>query len=159
MAPNAALRALFAVGASCLLVGCSLVPISDVPPAGAQSAEVFVVREKLFRGGFNSQYLSVDGVTIARLDSGEYTKFRVSEGTHVLQIRWSILLHGQYVRTARFDAKTGENYLFVTWFQRGTPKAEGGADWDYSETMGIQLWDWAEFARKVEGKTFVAPGR
>ena len=157
--PYVCRRVLFVLLASSCLAGCFGIPITDVPPAGPRSAEIFVVREKVFRGSFLSQYLSVDDVTVARLDSGEYTRFSVSEGTHVLQIRWTVPLHGPYVRTARFEAKNGASYLFVTWAQGGSPKNPPGADLDYSESMGILQQDWAEFDRKIEGKSFVAPGR
>ena len=157
MSPRSHVYVLF--GLLACLAGCSAIPISDVPSAGTRSAEIFVVRENVFVGSLNSQYLSIDGVTIARLDAGEYTKFHVAEGTHALQIRWTIPLHGEYVRTARFEATAGGQYLFVTWAQRGTNKSPIGADLDYSETTGIQQWEWKDFDRKMAGKTYVAPGR
>ena len=147
-------RFLFVVVASYCLAGCFGIPISEVPPAGQRSAEVFVVREKFFSGSLVSQYLSVDGVTIARLDSGEYTKFSVSEGAHSLQIRWKVPLHDPYVKTAQFEAKNGVSYLFVTWGQVAKSKAES----DRADGMGIVQQDWTVFDGKIEGKSFVAPG-
>jgi hypothetical protein len=154
MSPCHYSRFLFTVVASPCLAGCFGIPISEVSPAGERSAEIFVVREKFFSGSLVSQYLSIDGVTIARLDSGEYTKFSVSEGAHSLQIRWKVWLHGPYVKTAQFEAKNGASYLFVTWGQVVKTKAES----DYADGMGIVQQDWTVFDRKIEGKSFVAPG-
>jgi len=151
-------RVLLAAGASSCLAGCFGIPISDVPLPGPRSAEVFVVREKVHVGSLISQFLSVDGVTIARLDNGEFTKFSVSEGAHTLRIQWRVPLHGPYVRTVRFEAQAGGKYLFVASAERA-PRVLGQREPDYSEGMSILQWDWGDHDRKIEGKTYVPPGR
>ena len=148
---------LVAAVAASMLAGCSSMQISDVPPAGSRSAEVYVIREKVFVGSLISQFLSIDGVTVARLDSGEYTKFLVSEGAHALRIQWSIPFHGSYGSTARVDVQAGGRYLFVSFAQ--TAPRGPGRDLDYTEGMSILQWDWADYSRKIDGKTFVPSGR
>jgi hypothetical protein len=138
------------------LAGCSSIPLSDVPPAGARSSEVYVVREKVFARSLISQLLSIDGVTVARLDNGEYTKLLVTEGPHALRIQWSIPFHGSYGSTARFDAQAGGRYLFVSFAQSST---FGRGPHDYTEDMSILPWDWGDYDRKIEAKTLVPSGR
>ena len=70
------------------LTGCILLPsdepVSKVPSVTGPFANITVVRKRQSVGSGPTHYISLDGVTIAALEVGEYTTFHLSEGHHTL---------------------------------------------------------------------------
>jgi hypothetical protein len=144
------------------LGGCFGAQRSDVPRAGNRSAEIVVVRERNHTGSLISHYLSLDGVTIARLDNGEYTSFTVSEGVHTLGVQWTIPVlfsGGPFILNKQFEAQAGGTYLFVSRGQQAPEKTPPGPAPDYSRAATFSQLDWSQHDLMVKDKTYVAPGR
>lgn len=79
------------MGLLSILIGCvpippREIPISDVPAVTGPSARISVLRKKELLYGTLTQYISVDGVMIARLEGGEYTTFSVPEGVRFVTV-------------------------------------------------------------------------
>jgi len=84
-----------------VLAGCVPIPpkpvsISEVPIVSGPSCTFTIVRRRQFAGSAPTHYISLDGVTVASLEVGEYTMFPVSEGHHLLAVTWHVgdKLHG-----------------------------------------------------------------
>jgi hypothetical protein len=105
---------------SCLVssVGCATGPMAKLPPidASARSGEVTVIRASSIVDITNSLLLTLDGKEIFGIRSGQYTKFTVNEGNHVIGVK----CFGGWTPTWKEDTrpvkvKTGEShYLLVS---------------------------------------------
>jgi len=81
-----------------LLAGCiaphANVPIKNVPPVTATPATFTIVRRNnplyIVADSFVTHYISLDGVMVATLETGQFTRFPVSEGHHTLATTWHV---------------------------------------------------------------------
>ena len=72
-----------------VLSGCTHIDrpiIQPVPPIQdeSKSATIVVARRSMWLAAADSVYISIDGVPVARLRSGQHTRFRVDAGQHQL---------------------------------------------------------------------------
>ena len=109
------------------LTGCILLPrdtpVSEVPSVTVPFASITVVRKRQLSGSGPTHYISLDGVTIAALEVGEYTTFHLSEGHHTLGLIRHVAdtglvhfifferrFHSQFVEV---DSRSSMNYFFT----------------------------------------------
>ena len=109
------------------LTGCILLPreppVSEVPSVSGPFASITVVRKRQLSGSGPTHYISVDGVTIAALEVGEYTTFHLSEGHHTLAlirhvadrgvagiVFWESRPHSQFVEV---NSHSAMSYFFT----------------------------------------------
>jgi len=140
-------------------------PISDPPLVSEFGANVTVVRTSQLLGSYPIHFVALDGVVIAKLKVGEYASFKVSEGQHLLGIRWQIggaVIVGPYgggvVGQSRlleqvrfFHAEAGKSYFFGI---RAHPFV-----WKPEEGITIQPLERAAGEFSLEGKTRVTAGK
>jgi hypothetical protein len=109
------------------LTGCILLPrdelVSEVPSVTGPFASITVVRKSQLAGSGPTHYISLDGVTVAALEVGEYTTFQLSEGHHTLGLIRHVAdtglvhfifferrPHSQFVEV---DSRSSVNYFFT----------------------------------------------
>jgi len=109
------------------LTGCILLPrdelVSEVPSVTGPFASITVVRKSQLAGSGPTHYISLDGVTVAALEVGEYTTFHLSEGHHTLGLIRHVAdtglvhfifferrPHSQFVEV---DSRSSVNYFFT----------------------------------------------
>lgn len=92
---------LLAAATGLVLTGCAAVPpppvsVSEVPSVAGPSCKVTLVRKRQVAGAAPSYFIALDKLTVAVLESGEYTAFPVSAGRHSLTVTWHVgdRLHG-----------------------------------------------------------------
>jgi hypothetical protein len=146
------------------LTGCSFLPshtpVLEVPSISGPFASITVVRKGQLSGSGPTHYISLDGVTIAALEVGEYTTFHLSEGHHTLAlirhvvdthiahfIFWESRPHLQFVE---LDSHSSMNYFFTI-----TDMGFLSADKDRVEFKQVELLE-VEFA--PERNKYVPPG-
>jgi len=146
------------------LTGCILLPrelpVSEVPSVTGPFASITVVRKSQLTGSGPTHYISLDGVTIAALEVGEYTTFRLSEGHHTLGLVRHVadtgLLHiifferrphSQFVEV---DIRSSMNYFFTI-----TDIGFLAEDKDRVEFKQVELLE-GDFA--PERNKYVSPG-
>lgn len=64
--------------------------LSSIEPLADRSSTITVVRRKQFALSGVVFTVSIDGVPVANLESGQYTSFHVSPSEHILEVRWDI---------------------------------------------------------------------
>ena len=146
------------------LTGCILLPrdelVSEVPSVTGPFASITVVRKSQLAGSGPTHYISLDGVTIAALEVGQYTTFHLSEGHHTLAlirhvadrgvagiVFWESRPHSQFVEV---DSHSSMNYFFTI-----TDMGFLGADEGRVEFKQVELLE-GEFA--PERNKYVSPG-
>ena len=115
--------------AGCVAIPPRPIPVSEVPTIKGTSCNVTFVRKKQFAGSAPSHYISVDKLTVASLEIGEYTTFPVSEGRHTLAVTWRVgdkllgvggfgagaaaLVWSPYTKSVEVDCRSPTNYFFT----------------------------------------------
>jgi hypothetical protein len=135
-------------------------PVSEVPSVTGPFASITVVRKRQLAGSGPIHYISLDGVTIAALEVGEYTTFRLSEGHHTLSLMRHVAdtglvhfvfferrPHSQFVE---LDSRSSMSYFFTI-----TDMGVLANDEDRVEFKQVKLLE-GEFA--PERNKYVSPG-
>jgi hypothetical protein len=72
----------------CVVLPPSDLPLSELPVVSEKGCVITVIRARTFGFSGMQQYISFDGVNVARIHGGEYTRFLVPEGRHTIGITW-----------------------------------------------------------------------
>lgn len=146
-----------------ILTGCvpippRPVPVSAVPTIlGNSFCNATFVRKKQFAGSAPSHYISLDKLTVAALEVGEYTTFAISEGHHSLAITWRVAdtpgvftLHwSPYTKTVDLDCKPPANHFFTI---------TSAFSWNENDRVEVKKVEQLDGDFALERNKFVTPG-
>jgi hypothetical protein len=107
---------------STLLCGCigPHGPIGKLPEVAAdeESATVYILRNRNFMSGGVNFKVTLDSAPIFGIGIGEYTKFKVKEGKHIIGVickgGWAPF--ATHINEKSFDMKAGEEYYAMARF-------------------------------------------
>lgn len=152
--------------AGCVAVPLQPIPVSEVPAVSGPSCNATFVRKRQSAGSASSHFISLDKLTVAALEVGEYTAFPVSEGRHSLSVTWRVadkpfglggfgagaaaLVWSPYAKSVVVDCRAPANYFF-TIASKGFPADES----DRVQLKEIERLD-GDFV--LERNRFVSPG-
>jgi hypothetical protein len=152
--------------AGCVPIPPRPIPISDVPTITSTSCNVTFVRKKQLAGSAPSHFISLDKLTVASLEVGEYTTFPVTEGRHSLAVTWRVgdklfgvggfgagaaaLVWSPYTKSVELDCRPPVNYFFTI-----TSKAFSLDENDRVELKHVEQLD-GDFI--LERNRYIAPG-
>lgn len=152
--------------AGCVAIPPQPIPVSRVPAISGPSCNVTLVRKKELAGSAPSHFISLDKLTVAVLEVGEYTTFQVSEGRHSLSVTWqagdkllgvggfgagaAALAWSPHAKSVAVDCRAPANYFFAI-ASRGFPPDEN----DRVELQQVGQFD-GDFV--LERNRFVSPG-
>jgi hypothetical protein len=91
-----------------------------------EAAEIVIVRTKSFDGKAISFNIVWDGENLVAIRNGEYTKFKVGEGKHVIGVRQPGQHLGEEAKPeiVNIYCDPGEQYFFIVRPSLGTPSIE-----------------------------------
>jgi hypothetical protein len=83
------LRGLIGLIFAIFIVGCAAGPIGKLPTIADEkkAGEITVIRASSVAGATNSYVITLNGVDVFGIRSGQYTKFRINEGEHHIGIK------------------------------------------------------------------------
>lgn len=148
------------------IFGCIPLPppdlsLSKMPVVSGQGCVITAIRTRQFNAG--TYYITFDGLNVAKLNNGEYTRFLISEGRHTIGVTnqfWGVAIIAGVVagtpasaihKEVEMECHSGETFSYGLKLKYG---------WDVSDadrTSFQQLTDSDEDFR-VEDKILVPAG-
>ena len=135
-------------------------PLYEPPEVSGQGCAITVIRTTYLLEPSLYQYITLDGVNVAALHAGEYTKFSIPEGRHTIGVKWLFgeirkfggLVAGlparAYHRELAMECHGGEHLSYGI-------KKDGSMDDNKFKIINITEFD-KDF--RLESKSFVPPG-
>ena len=134
--------------------------LSKLPEVSGQGCVITVIRRTYFLSPSQYQYITLNGVNVAALNAGEYTKFSIPEGHHKIGVKWLFgeirkfggLVAGRparaYHRELAMECNGGEHLSYGI-------KKDGSMEDNKFKIINVTDFD-KDF--RLEGKSFVPPG-
>lgn len=136
-------------------------PLSKLPAVSGRGCVITAIRTHWFDIG--TYYITFDGLYVAQLNNGEYTRFLISEGRHTIGVTWQMwglaVLAGVYTETrptsthrqVEMECHSGEHFAYGMKIKSG---------WGVSDAdrVAVQQLTESDEDFRLEDKTFVPAG-
>ncbi len=155
---------------ACMPVFPPPLPLYEPPTVLGEGCSVTVIRASQWLGAGPTHYISLDGINVAGLEIGDYTRFLIQPGHHTIGLSWRIggvryvgLFYfipfigetpevrnpPEFSKRIELECQSGENYSL------GIEVKAIARDEDRVEFQELTV---LRDDSQLEGKSFVAPG-